>query len=69
MKMAGDFLGGAGGGPTTSTAYSASPFNSSGWTVNTGTGSAGGGALAGYLPYIVGGVVLLVALRAMRKKG
>lgn len=71
-------LGGGGGGPSNAEAVSASPFNSSGWSVAFGNARAGAagdaaGAAAGpdqlgqYLPWVALALAAVVAYRMLKK--
>lgn len=61
-----------GGGPSGATGGTATiGFDSSGWAVNFGSGSAGangGQSLSQWAPYILGGVAVLIVWRMTRKR-
>lgn len=61
-----------GGGPSGASGGTAQiGFDSSGWAVNFGSGSAGangGQGLSQWMPYILGGVAVLVVWRMTRKR-
>lgn len=61
--------GGAGGAASTGPLTSSSGFNTSGWTVNTGSGSASG-APSALNPWLIAGLVVagLLAWKMSRKK-
>lgn len=62
------FTGGAGGAATTGDMKLNSAFDSSGWTVNTGSGSASGAAALN--PWLIAGLAVagLLAWKMYRKK-
>jgi hypothetical protein len=64
-------LTGGQAGPSAAGGTTTSGFDSSGWAVNFGSGSAGangGASLEGYLPYLLAGAGLLLLWRMTRKR-
>lgn len=65
-------LTGGGAGPSGADGITSSGFDSSGWAVNFGAGSASAagssGDLGKWAPYILAGVGLLIVWRASRKR-
>lgn len=67
----GGLTGGGGGAGGPSGSMLEGQFNSSGWAVNFGSGSAGASSaldFGQYTPYIVAGAALLIVWRLTRKR-
>lgn len=67
----GGLTGGAGGMAGPSGASGEGAFDSSGWAVSFGSGSAsatGGAGINQYLPYILAGAAVLIVWRMTRKR-